>query len=104
MFVLTVQSVLTMLLMGVTVWVGYARFSIKEESNWPLFYYLAVFAYSKKYDDVFSPYWIYVGVVNALFLRFEFLGGIWERIPRLIELVFLCYIFWHGMGAVLGWR
>ncbi len=91
-------------LMALSVWLAYARFSIKEESNWPLFYYLALFAYFKKYDDVLSPGWVYVGVVNGLFLRFEFLGGLFVRIPRAIELVVLAYVFWRGMGVIFQWR
>jgi hypothetical protein len=90
-----------MALLGGTVWIGAARFSIRQESNWPLLYYLAVFVYLRTFEGSLNPYWVYVGVINALFLRFEFLGGKLESLLRVVEIVFLCYILWRGIQLVL---
>ena len=97
----TTFNFVTMVVMGLTIWLAWARFSMRSESNWPLFYYLAVVGYFKTFDGALNPYWVYVGVVNALFLRFEFLGGLAEKIPRFVEMVFLGYVLWRGIALIL---
>ncbi len=82
----------TIALAGLTVWLMLARSSSKLESNWPLFYYLCLVAHLKAFEDGLDPYWVYAGVVTALFLRFEFTGGWVLRLLRAAETVVLSYV------------
>lgn len=102
-FRLSVFNVLTMVLMGLTAWLGAARFKSKLESNWPLFYYLALVGYLKRFDGSFDPLMVYVGVVSALFLRFEFMGGWFLRLVQTVELFILAYVVYRGFQLIMMW-
>lgn len=71
------------LLMGAT-WIGLSRFSMRLENSWPLLYYLALVMYLNSYELVLNPYVVYVAVVCALFVRFEFMN---ERVVFFIRVV-----------------
>jgi hypothetical protein len=94
----TTFGVLTTVLMGLTVWLVVSRFTKTLESNWPLVYYLGVVIYSKVFEGVLEPYWVFVGVVSALFLRFEFMGGFFLKFVRSVEAVVLVYFLWRGLS------
>jgi hypothetical protein len=102
-FRFTTFNVITMGLMALTFWLAAARFSMRQESNWPLFYYLGVFVYLRAFEGSLNPYAVYVGVVTGLFLRFEFLGEKLEKFLKVVELIFLGYIFWRGTALILLW-
>lgn len=79
-------------LMLATAWIGFIRFGMRTENNWPLIYYTILVLYLNNYDLVLNPYVVYVSVVCALFERFEFLN---ERMIfgiRIIEVVCLSHI------------
>ena len=84
-------NITTGLAIGCTVWIIGARWRGSVESNWPLFYYLGVVLYSYLFPEVIEPRWIYAGVVTALFLRFEFMGGFFLKMVRFFEYVVLLY-------------
>lgn len=94
------EGLLTIILAGLTIWLGAVRARIRTENNWPLIYYLLLVLYQKRYPDNIAPLWVYVGVVNALFLRFEFIGGIFVKILRAIELVVLAYVVWRSLAVI----
>jgi hypothetical protein len=94
------EGLLTMILVGLTVWLAIARNRIRLENNWPLVYYLLLVLYQKRYPDNIEPIWVYIGVVTALFLRFEFVGGIVTKFLRGVELVVLAYITWRCLGVI----
>ena len=99
----TTFSIVTMVIMGLTFWLAAARFSLRNESNWPLFYYLLLFGYMQSYNGAIEPSFMYISVVAALLLRFEFLSGFFEKVLRAVELMFLFYVFWRGIALVMEW-
>jgi hypothetical protein len=100
MFQPTAANITTLLLVAVTCWVIYARFKSRIDSNWPLFYYIAVVAYSKAFPGVMSPTMVFIGVVAGLFLRFEFMAGFVLNSIRVIELAVLGYVAWSCLSYV----
>lgn len=87
-------NISTAVLVGLTVWMLTARYRGVIESNWPLFYYFGVVAYSLMYSAFLDPAWVYAGVVCGLLLRFEFMGGFFLKLVRLVEFVVLVYILY----------
>ena len=83
-----------------TVWIIITRFRAKPDTNWPLFYYLAVVAFHLSVPGVLNDLILYVGVVSALLLRFEFLGGFLAVVVRILELVCLALLAYQFGGRV----
>ena len=102
-FKVTLFNVITLLLMGLTVWVIVTRARGKVENNWPLVYYLLVLVYWKVFEGGLHFYWVYTGLAAAVFLRFEFMGGVVLTFVRLIEYCFLVYMIVRGLQLVLLW-
>ena len=44
------------------------------------------------YPDILDPAWVYAGVVCSLLLRFEFMGGVFLKIIRVIDITVLAYL------------
>lgn len=91
-------NITTALAIGCTLWIMAVRWRGSPESNWPLFYYLGVVVYSYLFPEPLEPRWIYAGVVTALFLRFEFMGGFPLKMVKGFEYVVLAY-FLYAFGA-----
>ena len=92
------ENITTVIALAVTVWMITARIRGAPESNWPLFYYLGIVLYSYLFEGAIAPRWIYFGVVTALFMRFEFMGGFFLKIIRVFEFVVLAYMM-VALGA-----
>ena len=103
MFNVTPFTLITAVLMGLTIWLGMSRFRIKLESNWPLFYYLFLVGHLKAFEGGLDPYVVYVGVVSALLLRFEFLGGWFLKIVRVVEIFVLAYVIYRCFALIMMW-
>ncbi len=99
---LTTFSVITAIMVGLTVWLAFWRFNRPLESNWPLVYYLALVVYSKAFEGALDPAWVFTGVISALFLRFEFMGGAFLKFVRGLELLMLAYYSWRGCSLMLS--
>jgi hypothetical protein len=79
-----------------TAFTFFTRFRFRLDHNWPLVYYLAVVLFHQWVPGSINPWVLYVGVVLALLLRFEFMGGGFLTLMRAIELcviAFLAYTF-----------
>lgn len=98
---LTPFSVITFIMMVATAGVIWIRFRKPVENNWPLFYYLAVVVYLKAFDGALEPMVVYVGMVVALLLRFEFLGGFILKVVKVADLLILGYFLWRGVSMIL---
>ena len=96
----TDSAVVALIVVGVSVWLAIARSRIAPENNWPLFYYLGLVIFSKKYDEILDPYWIYAGVVVAMLIRFEFLNVGFLKFLRVIEMVVLIYVIMRCLAHV----
>ncbi len=103
MFNLTAFNFISAVLLGLTIWVGVSRFTSKLENNWPLFYYVFLVLYLKTFDRALDPYTIYVGVVSALFLRFEFMGGWFLKFVRTVEMAVLGYVVYRCFMLIVMW-
>ena len=83
-----------------TAWLAYARFQTKPDNSWPLLYYFVLVGYLNAYDLVLNPNVVYVAVVCALLLRFEFMNARVVYFVRIIELGTLVNIGYSLVGAV----
>jgi hypothetical protein len=91
---------LSFLLTLATAWLAFIRFQTKPDNSWPLLYYFALVGYLNTYDLVLNPYVVYVAVVCALLLRFEFMNDRIIFLVRIIEVGSLMYIGYCLIGAV----
>ena len=103
MYYFTLFNLITLALMGLTVWLGVSRQITKLESNWPLFYYPFLVGYLKVFEGSLDPYMVFVGLVSALFLRFEFMGGWFLKFVRGTELFILAYVIYRGFALIMMW-
>lgn len=71
-------------LLGATAWVCVSRWRWRLENNWPLAYYVLLVIYANLNWGKINPYVLYVSVISALFLRFEFLH---ERLVFLVKVI-----------------
>jgi len=101
--VLTTFNVITFILLVLTGWVVWARFTRGLETSWPLIYYMGVVVYSKVFPGSLDAVWVYAGVIAALFLRFEFMGGVILKLIRLADLIVLGYILWRSVALLMMW-
>ena len=83
-----------------TVCLAFARFRIKPDNNWPLLYYFGLVGFLNTYDLVLNPNAVYVAVVCALLLRFEFMNARVIFVVRLVEVASLVNIGYCLFGVV----
>jgi hypothetical protein len=92
----------TVCLLLATVWLAFSRFRMRLENSWPLIYYLGVVIYLNGFERVLDPYVVYVAVICALLLRFEFLNERLVFFVRLIEVCALAHMAWRFSGAIIS--
>jgi hypothetical protein len=96
----TATNITTFVMIGFSIWILFTRFRPKPDPNWPLFYYLAVVAYHQYLPGRLHPHVLFAGVVLALTMRFEFVGGFFAKVFRAAEFAivfFLGYQFWDSL-------
>lgn len=89
-------------LLAGTLWLAVTRLRLRLDNNWPLVYYFAAVVYLNTYPLVVNPYVVYVAVICALLLRFEFLSERLVALVRIIEVIALVHIGWSLFNAF--WR
>ncbi len=83
----------TFILMAMTLGVVYFRYSARAlDSNWPLVYYTFAVLHWQLYPEGLNQYFVFVAVLAAMTLRFEFLSGLMVSIVQAIEYLCLVYI------------
>jgi hypothetical protein len=93
----------TLLLGALTVWIIITRYRSRvEANNWPLFYLVALFAYSEKFDAVLNSTFVYVAIVAGLLLRFEFLSGWPLKLVMYAESAAMVYVIMRCLQVVFG--
>jgi ABC-type iron transport system FetAB permease component len=65
---------------------------MKADTSWPMMFYLVLVSYSNQYDQAVPAYVLYVSVVCALLLRFEFLNERLIYFVKIIEVICLVII------------
>jgi hypothetical protein len=98
---LTDSSLLAIAVMILTIWIAIARRKIPMESNWPLLYFIGLVVYQKLYPDVLDPYPIFMGVVCAGVIRFEFMNLRFAKFVCWVELLMFLYVIWRLLVFVL---
>lgn len=99
----TTFNMTTLLLGALTVWIIITRYRARvETNNWPLFYFVALFAYSEKFDGVLNSAFIYVAIVAGLLLRFEFLSGWPLKLVMYAESVAMVYVIMRCLQVIFG--
>ena len=102
-FPITLFNVVTLFLMAVTAFIAVKRFTFRVDSNWPLVYYVVLIAYWRGFPYTLENYWVLGGVLCALLLRFEFLGGAAVKLIRAVELAVFAYVMLRCVKLILMW-
>ena len=103
MYLLTLTNLFALVLMGLTVWLAVSRQTTRLGTNWPLLYYVFLVGFLKVFEGSLDPYMVFVGLVSALFLRFEFMGGWFLKFVRGVELFILAYVIYRCFALILMW-
>jgi hypothetical protein len=85
----------TFIVAAATVWLAVARPRMRLDNSWPLLYYLCVVLYLNSIDLVLNSYVVYLAVISALLLRFEFMNARLIWFVRTLELLALAHIAWR---------
>ncbi|MDX1979460.1 MAG: hypothetical protein SFV51_04265 [Bryobacteraceae bacterium] len=99
----TTFNITTLVLLSLTVWITVIRYRTKLDSNWPLFYYIALVAYARKFEETINPTLVLVAVAMALLLRFEFLEGWILKAIQYTETAILIYVIWRCLELLFGY-
>ena len=89
--------------MALLCWVLVNRFTGRLDRSWPLIVWALVVVIANAYEGSVYPISIYVGVICALFLRFEFMGGLFLKVIRVVEALAILLILWRLFVVVRGW-
>jgi hypothetical protein len=91
-------TVTTAVMLGLTLWLLIARLRGRLETSWALFYYVGLATYNSMFPGALDLSWLYLGVLSALVLRFEFMAGWFLKVVRVVDLVVLA----HFVRALYG--
>lgn len=84
--------------------VAAASFVIRKryDSNLPLLFYFVLVLFNNMSDRGVNPYMLYTGLILALLLRFEFMGGGVAKLVAFLTTASLGVIIWLMMEQVLA--
>ena len=71
----SLADLVPLVVIGLTIWVMRARFTKPVDISWPLVYYMFLVIFVRANEGEFNNYWIFAGVICALFMRYEFMAG-----------------------------
>jgi hypothetical protein len=100
-FRFTLFNSVTLFVMLLTIGMIYARFRFHLEATWPLLYYIAPIYYGLAFRDTLDARWVLGGVVCAVLLRFEFMGGFILKGVRTLEMIFFGYVLWRCWAPLM---
>ena len=72
----------------------------RYDSNLPLLFYAVAVTFSNISDREINPYLLYVGLISALVLRFEFMGKGFSKFIAFLATSSMCLIIWIFLAAV----
>jgi hypothetical protein len=90
----------TLCVVAVALFLIVYRYTGRMDSNLPMVFNLMIGAHMMTFEDGLSPMWVYVALVCALFLRFEFMNKAFARVVRTVETGALGYIIWRGVTLI----
>jgi|SRR5579862_3103200 hypothetical protein len=74
----------------------------RYESNVPLLFYFVLVVFNNMSDRGTNPYLLYAGLILALLLRFEFMGGSFAKLVAFLTTASLGVIIWMMMSEVFA--
>jgi hypothetical protein len=74
----------------------------RYDSNLPLLFYFVLVMFNNMSDRGVNPYLLYTGLILALVLRFEFMGGSFAKFVAFLNTASLGVIIWMMMAEVLA--
>jgi hypothetical protein len=74
----------------------------RYDSNLPLLFYLVLVLFNNSSERGVNPYLLYVGLILALLLRFEFMGGAFGKLVAFLTAASLGVIIWMMAAEVLS--
>jgi hypothetical protein len=88
----SVAGIAPLIVIALTIWLMRARFSIPLDNSWPLVYYTFLAIFVRANEGEFNNYWIFSGILCALFMRYEFMTGSILKAFRTGEFVVHVYV------------
>ena len=88
----TYSDFIPLIMIGLTLWLMRARFTSPIDTPWPMVYYFLLVLFIRSFEGEFNNYVIFAGIVCALFMRYEFMGGFILRLFRTGELLSHLYV------------
>lgn len=97
-FRFTLFNNITLLIMGLTLALAFARWRGIQRSSWPLLYYAVLAAYAVGFDGSLNKWLVAAGLACGILLRFR---KIWQI--RFLEVMIIVYVLWRTLGLLLLW-
>jgi len=88
----TYSDFVPLIMIGLTFWLMRARFTSPIDTPWPMVYYFVLVLFVRSFEGEFNNYVIFFCVICALFMRYEFIGGLILRLFRTGELLAHLYV------------
>ena len=88
----TYSDFIPLIIIGLTLWLMRARFTSAIDTPWPMVYYIVLVIFVRANEGEFNNYIIFFGIICALFLRFEFMGGFILKLVRTAEFLVHLYV------------
>ncbi len=74
----------------------------RYDSNLPLFFYFVALVFTNMTDRTVNPVLMYIGLIFALLLRFEFLSPGFSKLIAILTTTSLGVIVWVFLAEVFG--
>ncbi len=102
-FPMTLFNSITLLIMAAAVATGFARWRCRIDSNWFAAPYALFGGFWFGFDGSLNTWWMLAGACAAIVLRASPKRPPVRVAARLLELAFLVYVLWRGVGLLLLW-
>jgi hypothetical protein len=96
----TSLNVTEMLVVSLAVTAAIMVMRKRYDSNIPLLFYFVLVVFNNMSDRGTNPYLLYAGLILALLLRFEFMGGGFAKLVAFLTTASLGVIIWMMMSEV----
>lgn len=96
----TPTNMTEVLLIALAVWAALVLWKQKLDSNLPMLFYTALFAFTNSTGRPVNTYMLCAGAGLALLLRFEFLNSGFSRLVLVLEVAALGLITWTCLGHI----
>ena len=88
-------NVTTIVILGFALWVIFTRIRNRPDNNWPMVFYPVIVVFAVQLPGRLDLDTVMAGLMAALLVRFEFVGGVFTYVVRLADLVALLAISYY---------